>query len=169
MHHLNQVSKDTSTSYQQILTELEYLLEGETDWLANLANVASHLFHSLKQVNWAGFYLLKENELVLGPFMGKPACVRISIGKGVCGTAVSTNQTQRVDDVHLFPGHIACDATSCSEIVIPLRVNGKIIGVLDIDSPIRQRFSEEDQKALEQYVEIVLKKTNFLPLLEQSL
>lgn len=155
-----------TTPYPQVLTQLEALLEGETDWLANLANTASHLYHSLQHLNWAGFYLLKENQLVLGPFMGKPACVRIAIGKGVCGTAVSTNQTQRVDDVHQFPGHIACDAASRSEIVIPLRVDGKIIGVLDLDSPIKQRFTAEDQTYLEQYVEILLKKTDFRPLLK---
>jgi GAF domain-containing protein len=161
-------SKTTGTKeqkYTEILKQAEALLDGETDWLANLANTASHLFHVLEDVNWCGYYLMKENQLVLGPFMGKPACVRIPIGKGVCGTTVARGETIVVEDVHQFPGHIACDAASRSEIVIPMRVDGQIIGVLDIDSPILKRFDQEDQQYLEKYVEIVLKKTDWAPLL----
>jgi len=156
---------DKKTRYERMLKQLSALLEGETDWLANLANSASHLFHTLDEVNWAGFYLMKNEELVLGPFMGKPACVRIPIGKGVCGTAVQERRVQRVPDVHQFPGHIACDAASRSEIVIPLIVNGKILGVLDIDSPVKERFDETDQVYLERYCEILINGTDWSPLL----
>ena len=112
----------------------------------------------MAQVNWVGFYLIEDNELILGPFQGHPACVYIAIDKGVCGTAVLENKTQRVGDVHHFPGHIACDTNSKSEIVIPLNVNGKMIGVLDIDAPIVNRFSQEDQDGLENIVHIVEKQ-----------
>jgi L-methionine (R)-S-oxide reductase len=156
---------DKRTRYEQILKQLSHLLAGERDWLANLANTASHLYHSLDDVNWAGFYLMKGGELVLGPFLGKPACVRIPVGKGVCGTAVAEDRTVLVEDVLAFPGHIACDAASRSEIVIPLRASGRIIGVLDIDSPVKARFDETDRSYLEQYAEILVKSTDWSPLL----
>jgi L-methionine (R)-S-oxide reductase len=162
-------SKATGTKeqkYTEILKQAEALLEGETDWLANLANTASHLFHVLDDVNWCGYYLMKENQLVLGPFMGKPACVRIPVGKGVCGTTVARGETIVVEDVHQFPGHIACDAASRSEIVIPMYVDGRIIGVLDIDSPVLKRFDETDQQYLEKYVDIVLAKSDWTSLLD---
>jgi L-methionine (R)-S-oxide reductase len=132
------------------------LIHGEKDFIANLSNASSLLFHSLEQINWAGFYLLKEEELVLGPFQGKTACIRIALGKGVCGTAASLKQTLVVKDVHQFPGHIACDAASRSEIVVPMIKNDKLLGVLDIDSPVLERFSEEDQRILEEFVTILV-------------
>nr|WP_322095754.1 GAF domain-containing protein [Peristeroidobacter soli] len=132
------------------------MLTGETDWIANLANSAALIYHSLPDLNWAGFYLLKDGELVVGPFQGKPACVRIAMGKGVCGTAAAQRKTQLVRDVHEFPGHIACDAASNSEIVVPMIKNGEVIGVLDLDSPNVARFDEEDRKGLEQFVTALL-------------
>ena len=122
---------------------------------ANLANASALLWQHLEDINWTGFYLLEGKTLVLGPFQGKPACIEIPLGKGVCGTAVAQSATVRVEDVHDFPGHIACDSASRSEIVIPLRVDGEIIGVLDIDSPVLNRFSQEDQKHLEMFAEIL--------------
>jgi GAF domain-containing protein len=140
---------DKSKFYQLLAQQVEGLLSVETDIIANAANLSSLLFHSLEQVNWVGFYLLKDNELVLGPFQGQVACSRIPLGQGVCGTAFSLNKTQRVADVSAFKGHIACDTASASEIVIPLTVNNKLIGVLDIDSPILNRFDYQDQFELE--------------------
>ncbi|RKD75770.1 GAF domain-containing protein [Sinobaca qinghaiensis] len=139
--------------------QLDALLEGETDQTANLANASALLYEHFSSVNWAGFYLYsqKEDELILGPFQGLPACVRIAIGKGVCGTAAQTFETQRVEDVHAFPGHIACDSASASEIVVPLVKNGVLLGVLDVDSPEQNRFSEEDQKILEEFAAVLLK------------
>lgn len=122
---------------------------------ANLANASALLWQHLEDINWAGFYLLEGKTLVHGPFQGKPACIEIPLGKGVCGTAVAQSATVRVEDVHDFPGHIACDSASRSEIVIPIRVDGEIIGVLDIDSPVLNRFSQEDQKHLEMFAEIL--------------
>ncbi|SFX44852.1 GAF domain-containing protein [Thermoactinomyces sp. DSM 45891] len=153
---------DRKNQYPLILKQLQHLIEEETDWLANLSNSAAHLFHTLGQVNWVGFYLRKQDQLVLGPFQGKPACVRIPVGKGVCGTAVAENKTILVPNVHQFPGHIACDAETKSEIVIPLRFQGEIIGVLDIDSPELERFNEEDQTYLEQYVEYLVSHTGLI-------
>nr|WP_275660410.1 GAF domain-containing protein [Shewanella sp. Isolate13] len=132
--------------------QVQALLTGEDDTIAALANFSALLNDNLTDLNWVGFYLLKHNELVLGPFQGKVACSRIPLGKGVCGTAVVTNSTQRVDDVHQFVGHIACDSASNSELVVPLRRNGKVIGVLDIDSPSLSRFSEIDQLGIETLV-----------------
>lgn len=140
---------DEPTSYPQLLQELTAVLEGERDWIANTANCAALLFHSLPQLNWAGFYLLKGGELVLGPFQGRPACVRIAVGKGVCGAAAERRQTVVVPDVHQFPGHIACDAASRSEIVVPLLIGPRLVGVLDLDSPVLNRFSESDKLGLE--------------------
>ncbi|HEY0939561.1 MAG TPA: GAF domain-containing protein [Steroidobacter sp.] len=138
--------------YRQLLQELTGLIAGERDLIANLANSAALLYHSLPDLNWAGFYLLKDGELVVGPFQGKPACVRIAMGKGVCGTAAAQRTTQVVRDVHQFPGHIACDTASNSEIVVPMIRNGEVIGVLDLDSPKIARFDEEDRKGLEAFV-----------------
>lgn len=142
--------------YQQLIQELRGLIAGERDLIANLANSAALIYHSLPALNWAGFYLLKDGELVVGPFQGKPACVRIAIGKGVCGTAAAQRTTQVVRDVHEFPGHIACDAASNSEIVVPMIRNGELIGVLDLDSPKLARFDDEDRKGLEQFVAALL-------------
>ncbi|NEU29913.1 GAF domain-containing protein [bacterium LRH843] len=135
--------------YELVTKQLNALLVGENDLIANLANTSALLYHFLTDVNWVGFYLLKEDELVLGPFQGLPACVRIPIGKGVCGIAALKASTIVVPDVHTFPGHIACDAASRSEIVIPIRHHGEIIGVLDIDSPLIKRFSLEEKEKLE--------------------
>lgn len=134
--------------YQRLTKQAVALLESETDLIANLSNLSALLNMELDNLNWLGFYLMKEGELVLGPFQGKPACVRIPVGRGVCGTAVATNQVQRVYDVNAFDGHIACDAASNSELVIPFSINGEVAGVLDIDSPSIGRFSEIDEQGL---------------------
>lgn len=138
--------------YSDLAAQLRSLIEGECDFIANAANLSSLLYYSLPDLNWAGFYLLKEDELVLGPFQGKPACVRIALGKGVCGTAAKQRETILVDNVHEFPGHIACDSDSNSEIVVPLIRDQQLIGVLDLDSPLLGRFDEEDAKGLNDLV-----------------
>lgn len=143
------------TNYNLLGKQLASLIEDETNLIAILSNTSVLLNDNLDQINWVGFYLIENNELILGPFQGHPACVHISIGKGVCGTAVANNQTQLVDDVNTFPGHIACDANSKSEIVVPIHVDNEIIGVLDIDAPITQRFSKGDQQGLEEIVSIL--------------
>ncbi|MGM0747277.1 MAG: GAF domain-containing protein [Bacillota bacterium] len=153
MFHVEKQSGDKEKDYQLMLKQLEAITEDETDAIANYANASALLYHSLDEVNWAGFYFAKEGELVLGPFQGLPACVRIPFGKGVCGTAYSNGTVKRVSDVHAFPGHIACDAASQSEIVLPIHVNGKVIGVLDIDSPVKNRFDEVDETFLTLFVE----------------
>ncbi|QFI38933.1 GAF domain-containing protein [Moritella marina ATCC 15381] len=130
--------------YQRLAQQADALMAEENNLIANLANLSALLFMELEDVNWAGFYLCENDELVLGPFQGLPACIRIPIGRGVCGTAASTLQSQLVTDVHDFPGHIACDAASNSEIVVPIVVNNKLIGVLDIDSPSIGRFKQDD-------------------------
>jgi GAF domain-containing protein len=136
--------------YDELAQQARALLAGETNRVANAANLAALLYHSLPDLNWTGFYFLTDGELVVGPFQGKPACVRIAIGRGVCGRAAETRQTQVVPDVHAFPDHIACDAASRSEIVIPLvSAAGELIGVLDLDSPKLARFDDEDRKGLE--------------------
>ena len=140
--------------YSDLLLQARALLEMERDTVANMANLSALLYHGLDNLNWAGFYILKEGTLVLGPFQGKPACVRIGMGKGVCGTAASTRQTQLVPDVHAFAGHIACDSASQSEIVVPLFCRGEVWGVLDIDSPIKARFDESDRENLEKIARI---------------
>lgn len=139
--------------------QLDALLEGETNRVANLSNASALLFDELSNINWAGFYLWEEseNELVLGPFQGKVACVRIENGSGVCGIAFKEQQTYLVKDVHEFPGHIACDAASESEIVVPLTKDGIQIGVLDIDAPIKNRFTEEDKEIIEEFANVLLK------------
>lgn len=156
------VKKNDKTAVYQFLTEqTPLLLADERDWLANSANLSSLIFHTLPHLNWAGFYWLKNGELVLGAFQGKPACVRIAVGKGVCGTAAASRETVVVENVHDFPGHIACDTASNSEIVIPLLKNGALLGVLDIDSPVLNRFDEQDKKGLEQCVQAFLELTDF--------
>ncbi|AVK83886.1 GAF domain-containing protein [Lysinibacillus sp. B2A1] len=142
--------------YHSLTKQLDALLTGETDYIANLSNASALLNQFLTNINWVGFYILQGEELVLGPFQGLPACVRIPTGRGVCGTAVAQKETIVVKDVHEFPGHIACDAASQSEIVIPLIKNGEVIGVLDIDSPVVNRFSQEDQDGLELFVNTLL-------------
>ena len=142
--------------YRELQSELAALIGGERDFIANLANSAALLYHSLPDLNWAGFYLLKDGELVVGPFQGKPACVRIALGKGVCGTAAQQRVTQIVRDVHEFPGHIACDAASNSEIVVPMIRDGELLGVLDLDSPKLARFDDQDREGLEKFVTTLL-------------
>ena len=151
----------SNDKYELLAQQLQALIEGEPDLIANLSNASAAINEALENINWAGFYLVKENMLVLGPFQGKPACIRIPFGKGVCGTAAQTDTVQRIDNVHLFAGHIACDGASNAEIVIPLHKNGKVVGVLDIDSPVFHRFSETDQQILEQFCRILEKGCEF--------
>lgn len=143
-------------NYTLVKKQLSSLLEGESNRIANLSNASSLLNQFLDRINWVGFYLLEENQLVLGPFQGLPACVRIPLGKGVCGTSAERMETLLVKDVSQFPGHIACDAASKSEIVIPLLKDGTLIGVLDIDSPEINRFDEVDQKGLEEFAQVLV-------------
>jgi GAF domain-containing protein len=143
--------------YAEIAGQVQALTEGEPDLVANLANTASLLYHSLLDLNWVGFYLLKDGELVVGPFQGKPACVRIALGKGVCGTAAARRSTVVVANVHEFAGHIACDSASNSEIVVPIVRGNELIGVLDLDSPKFGRFDGEDRQGLENVVATLLK------------
>ncbi len=145
----NTLTGSKAEQYQQLLAQARSLMQGEHDRIANAANLSALLFNSLPDLNWAGFYFHDGKELVVGPFQGLPACIRIPLDKGVCGAAASTRETQRVADVHAFPGHIACDSASQSEIVIPLVQNGEMIGVLDIDSPKLARFDADDQLGLE--------------------
>ena len=152
----HQSSDEKRMLYADLAQAVEGLLTGETDWIANTANVAASIYHSLPALNWAGFYFMRGDELVLGPFQGKPACVRIRIGKGVCGTAAEQQRTILVPDVHDFPGHIACDAASRSELVVPLLRDGRVLGVLDLDSPIPNRFDEADREGCETLVRILL-------------
>lgn len=158
-----QLAESSATSkselYNQLASQLSSLLAGERDLIANAANFSSLIFHSLPGLNWAGFYFAKDGELVLGPFQGKPACVRIRIGQGVCGTAAAKCATTIVPNVHEFPGHITCDSASNSEIVIPLTKNEQFLGVLDLDSPSPARFDEEDAAGLEELVKILLAST----------
>ncbi|MEN4751335.1 GAF domain-containing protein [Pseudomonas sp. 15A4] len=146
--------------YRLLAAQLESLLADERDFIANAAQFSAFLYSQLDDLNWAGFYLNRNEELVLGPFQGQIACVRIPFGKGVCGTAAQSRETQRVHDVHEFPGHIACDSASNSEVVVPLIKDGKLIGVLDLDSPSVGRFSEEDQAGIERLAAIFLKSTD---------
>ena len=142
--------------YDQLALQLSSLLAGERDLIANAANCSSLIFHALPDLNWAGFYFLKDGELVLGPFQGKPACVRIRLGQGVCGTAAAKGETVVVPNVHEFPGHIACDTASNSEIVVPLMKGDQLIAVLDLDSPLPERFDRDDAAGLESLVRILL-------------
>ncbi|MDE1462915.1 GAF domain-containing protein [Spartinivicinus poritis] len=145
---LSSADNDKTDSYQRLLEQVKSLTLNEPNMIANLANISSLLFWQLKEVNWAGFYLSEGDQLVLGPFQGKPACIRIPVGKGVCGIAAATGEVQRVANVHQFAGHIACDTHTNSEIVLPLKKQGEIQAVLDIDSPVLDRFDEQDQKGL---------------------
>jgi GAF domain-containing protein len=142
--------------YRALATQLEALLAGESDPIANAANTSALLFQAMPELNWAGFYLMRGGELVLGPFQGKPACVRIPVGKGVCGTAVAQGRSVLVEDVRTFPGHIACDTASRSELVVPLRGRDGIIGVIDLDSPSPGRFDADDQAGIEEVAAIWL-------------
>jgi len=163
-----QVSESLSTSksdlYDQLAAQLSSLLAGECDLIANAANFASVIFHALPDLNWAGFYFLKSDELVLGPFQGRPACVRIPVGQGVCGIAAAKRVTTIVPNVHEFPGHIACDSASNSEIVVPLLKGERLIGVFDLDSPIFGRFDEEDAIGLDGLVSILIESSEWRPV-----
>ena len=148
------------TNYDTVAAQLAALTEGIPYEVANLANASALLWQEMPEINWVGFYKMMDGALVLGPFQGKTACIRIPVGRGVCGTAVAEDKIQLVYDVHQFPGHIACDSASNSEIVIPIHVNGQIWGVLDIDSPFIGRFTEEDQTGLQQFVDVLEKILN---------
>jgi L-methionine (R)-S-oxide reductase len=148
-------------TYRDAASSLAAVLEGETDPVANLANASALLAASLPNINWCGFYLLRGGDLVLGPFQGKPACVRIALGKGVCGTSAARRETLVVPDVNAFPGHIACDAASRSEIVIPIVVEGRLVGVLDVDAPETNRFDDEDRAGLEAFVGTLASKIDW--------
>ena len=139
--------------YRQLVVQVRELFADERDLIANAANLAAVLYHGLPELNWAGFYFLKQGLLILGPFQGKPACIRIALGKGVCGTAAATRKTVLVENVHEFPSHIACDGASNSEIVVPLLKDGHVVGVLDLDSPRLSRFDDEDRAGLELLVQ----------------
>lgn len=143
---------DRQSLHADLLSAADALTAGEPDGIANMANLAALIWQFLPNLNWAGFYRMVGDELVLGPFMGKPACIRIPLGRGVCGTAAATRETQLVEDVHAFPGHIACDAASASEIVVPIMHEGRLIGVLDLDSPVPARFDADDARAMETLV-----------------
>jgi len=148
---------DKPSLYRDLASMLGGLLDGERDLIANTANMSALLFTSLPDLNWAGFYFLRtEDQLVLGPFQGNPACVRIARGRGVCGTAVAEQRTQRVPDVHAFPGHIACDAASRSELVVPLIKDGRVLGVIDLDSPVPDRFDADDQAGVEALAALIV-------------
>ncbi len=153
---IHYVSAQRDARYQQLLEQLNAFLADETNRIANLANASALLFFHLEEINWAGFYLYEQGELVVGPFQGKPACVHIALGKGVCGTAAQQRQTIRVANVDHFAGHIACDSASRAEIVIPLLQDGRLLGVLDIDSPRENRFDELDQRYLEAFARTVI-------------
>lgn len=158
MFHVENYSGQKEKDFELVIKQLQALTADEPNTIANLANASSLLNQFLEEINWVGFYLTDEakNQLVLGPFQGLPACVRIPFGRGVCGTAAAEQKTFRVKDVHEFPGHIACDSASQSEIVVPIIKDGKTIGVLDIDSPIKNRFDEQDEKYLNQFVDVLV-------------
>ncbi|MGE7182526.1 GAF domain-containing protein [Peribacillus sp. NPDC006672] len=155
MFNVEKYQEKKEKNYDLVQKQLFALIEDETNQIANLSNAAALLNQFLDEINWVGFYLYEDSQLILGPFQGLPACVRIPMGKGVCGTSAATGKTLRIEDVHQFPGHIACDAASRSEIVIPLMKDGKLFGVLDIDSPVTDRFDEIDQQGLEKFAEIL--------------
>lgn len=149
-------ASDKPSFYRELVQQLEGLLHGERDAIANAANLSALLFDAMPALNWAGFYLMRGGELVLGPFQGKPACVRIPVGRGVCGAAVAKRESILVEDVHAFPGHIACDAASRSELVVPLIRDGEVIGVIDLDSPEPGRFDADDQAGIEAIASLYL-------------
>lgn len=154
----NSTAETKTERYAELAEALEALVAGEPDSIANLANASAVIMDGLDELNWAGFYLMRGGELVLGPFQGKPACVRIPVGKGVCGTAVERAESILVEDVHAFPGHIACDAASRSELVVPLIRDGKVLGVLDLDSPRPGRFDAADRQGCERLVEVLMRQ-----------
>jgi L-methionine (R)-S-oxide reductase len=157
MYDFKIAAADKATLYRDLASALEGLLAGEPDPIANMANATALIWETLPELNWAGFYRNVDGELVLGPFQGRPACIRIPFGQGVCGAAAETLQVQRIDDVHAFPGHIACDAASNSEIVVPIVRDGKLIAVLDLDSPKAARFTEQDEAGCVRLAEILAK------------
>ncbi|MCD9085864.1 GAF domain-containing protein [Stenotrophomonas sp. SY1] len=154
MFSSNTLTGSKPEQYAQLLAQARALVHGEADRIANAANLSALVYHALPQLNWVGFYFFDGTELVVGPFQGLPACVRIPLHKGVCGAAASTRQTQRIEDVDAFPGHIACDSASRSELVVPLVRNGELIGVFDIDSPVLARFDTDDQLGLEAIAQV---------------
>jgi GAF domain-containing protein len=156
MFESQQLTGTQAEQYEQLLQQASALVHGESDKIANAANLSALVYHSLPDLNWVGFYFYDGNELVVGPFQGLPACVRIALGRGVCGTAAVTKQTQRIADVDAFPGHIPCDSASRSELVVPLYKGEQLIGVFDLDSPRLDRFNEVDQKNLEALADIFL-------------
>jgi GAF domain-containing protein len=161
MFAVEKVSGSKSEIYEELVRQTRGLLDGERDLIANAANLSALIWDMVPDLNWAGFYLMKGGELVLGPFQGKPACVRIAVGKGVCGTAAARRETVLVEDVHAFPGHITCDSASNSELVVPLIKGGQVKGVLDLDSPLFARFDAEDKRAFEAVVAIFVEGTDF--------
>jgi L-methionine (R)-S-oxide reductase len=160
MRIIQSTANSKAAIYRQLHDQLSALFVGERDGLANTANMSALIFETLPDLNWAGFYFLQGRELVLGPFQGKVACVRIALGQGVCGTAAERRETVVVADVHAFPGHIACDAASRSEIVVPLIQNGRLLGVLDLDSPLLARFDHDDRAGLTAAVDLLLQHTD---------
>ena len=152
------------TDYALLADQAAAMIETEPHYVAALSNMSALIYESMDRLNWAGFYMMDKGSLLVGPFQGRPACIRIEIGKGVCGTAVKEKKIQRVADVHAFPGHIACDAASRSEIVLPIRSGGRIVGVLDIDSPEPERFSEEDEKGLALLADLIGRAVDFAGL-----
>jgi L-methionine (R)-S-oxide reductase len=155
MYDFRIAAADTATMYRDLASALEGLVGGETDAVANMANAAALIWETLPDLNWAGFYRNVGGELIVGPFQGRPACIRIKFGEGVCGVAAATRRVQRIEDVHAFPGHIACDAASNSELVVPIIRGGELLGVLDLDSPKTGRFSEEDEAGCVKLAEIL--------------
>ncbi len=149
------------TDYGMLAKQIKALAEDEPHYIPVLSNASALLYENMKDLNWAGFYLMNKGSLMLGPFQGKVACIRIEVGKGVCGTAVAEDATQLVEDVHKFPGHIACDSASNSEIVVPIHSGGKVVAVLDIDSPSLSRFDEGDREGLEDFVKVLEECTDF--------
>ncbi len=160
-HSFAPVGSDPASFYAALNAELDAHLAGERDWLINLANASALLSLRLPELNWAGFYLLRGGALLLGPFQGKPACTRIKLGRGVCGTTAAKRETSVVPDVHAFPGHIACDPASASELVVPLLAGERLIGVLDLDSPRTGRFSEHDARGLEEFARRLVSGTDW--------
>lgn len=152
---LHQYTDNKKMLYNLVNLQLKGLIDQVPHKIANLANASALLGQALKDINWVGFYLLEDNQLILGPFQGKPACIKIPVGNGVCGTAVLNDEVMLVKNVHEFPGHIACDSASNSEIVLPIHANGKVVGVLDIDSPLLARFDEDDKIGLSEFVKIL--------------